>query len=119
MLNVVVSFPGLQNNGERRSGESYHVICGTGVTCCHLYMYSHAREKTQSCVLYLATKTRQVLAENNIKSTNISKLAPKGWNVSCFSSFSVAGDTNVNMSSCLETGGGECLGMRLECCMSQ
>ena len=25
-----------------------------------------------------------------------------GWNLSCFSSFSVAGDINVNMSSCLE-----------------
>ena len=46
-------------------------------------------------------------------------IAPKGWNVSCFSSFSVAGDTNVNMSSCLETGGEEGLGMRLECCTSQ
>ena len=55
-VTVLASFPGLlwlqflitcsmQNEG-RRPGESYHVICGTDVTCRHAYMYSHAREKT-------------------------------------------------------------------------
>ena len=47
----VASFPGLPQlqkteGGGRRPGESYHVIRGTGVTCRHAYIYSHAREKT-------------------------------------------------------------------------
>ena len=53
----------LRKNIGRMSGESYHVICGTGVTCCDTYMYSHAWQKT-----ILATKIRQALMESNVKS---------------------------------------------------
>ena len=44
-------------------GDTYDVICGTGITCCHTYMYSHSWQKT-----ILATKIRQALTENNVRS---------------------------------------------------
>ena len=36
----------MYKNGARSSGESYYMICGTGDTSRHSYMYSHATEKT-------------------------------------------------------------------------
>ena len=47
----------------RMPGDSYGMICGTGITCCHTYMYSHSWQKT-----ILATKIRQALMENNVRS---------------------------------------------------
>jgi len=44
------------------------VICGTSVTFCHACIHSHATKKTDLRSL-LATKTRQVPTESNIRRT--------------------------------------------------
>ena len=48
---------------------SYHVICSTGITCYHTYMYSHAWQKTIP-----ATKIRQAQWRTTSGVWNISEL---------------------------------------------
>ena len=50
----------------RRPGESYHMICSTGVTCRHTCMLTENTDLA-FCVHVLAMKIIQAPTENNIK----------------------------------------------------